>query len=276
MGQKANKTTLQLKTHSLNNLSSNTRNFVKFFNFIKFFEFLLLKKNVLIVKKTINFDSNSLYLNLFFYYKSIKSSFYKRKYLMKSSKNIDCIVLQNNKLKNLFKKSFKHLGFCSILFNIKNININVNKKLVSFFYQKLKKFINNIFIRRFNLFIDFIKINSLYVQGLVSINSYLYIFSLIFRSLSKKIHSRFLFFIKNVFKILIFDLKTVDVPNKLTILGLKFAINGKLKGKPRSSVNFIKEGNLPLQTLNKSIDFSRIHSYTLMGVFGLKLWVLKK
>ena len=104
----------------------------------------------------------------------------------------------------------------------------------------------------------------------------MYILSLIFRSLSKKIHSRFLFFIKNVFKILIFDLKAVDVPDKLSILGLKFAINGKLKGKPRSSVNFIKEGNLPLQTLNKSIDFSRIHSYTLMGVFGLKLWVLKK
>jgi len=51
MGQKSNKTTLQLKTHSLNNLSSNSRNFVKFFNFIKFFEFLILKKNVLIVKK---------------------------------------------------------------------------------------------------------------------------------------------------------------------------------------------------------------------------------
>jgi ribosomal protein S3 len=75
---------------------------------------------------------------------------------------------------------------------------------------------------------------------------------------------------------LIFDLKAVDVPDKLSILGLKFVINGKLKGKPRSSVNFIKEGNLPLQTLNKNIDFSRIHSYTLMGVFGLKLWVLKK
>lgn len=276
MGQKANKTTLQIKTPSLNNLSLNSRNFVKFFNFIKFFEFLLLKKNVLIVKKTINLDSNLLYLNLFFYYKSTKSSFYKRKYLIKSLTNINSIILQNNKLKNLFTKSFKHLGFCSVLLNVKNININANKKLVTFFYQKLKKFINNIFVRRFNLFIDFIKINSLYVQGLISINSYLYILSLIFRSLSKKIHSRFLFFIKNVFKILIFELKTLDIPDKLTILGLKFSINGKLKGKPRSSVNFIKEGNLPLQTLNKNIEFSRIHSYTLMGVFGLKLWVLKK
>jgi small subunit ribosomal protein S3 len=75
---------------------------------------------------------------------------------------------------------------------------------------------------------------------------------------------------------MVFDLKLLNIKNTLNILGMKFSINGKLKGKPRSSTNFIKEGNLPLQSFNKEIDFAKIHSYTLMGAFGLKLWVLKK
>jgi hypothetical protein len=274
MGQKTNVLTLRKLKPDLNLISSNPKFFLYGFQFLKNFEKFLLRKGVLIVEKTFNFDNNQIFFALTTFFRSSKTIFYRRKRLIKASPTKS--VFSNSLFTSLVNKQFKLFFNNLVVLNFKNLNKQINKKLVAFFYQKLKKFINNIFIRRFNLFIDFIKINSLYVQGLVSINSYLYIFSLIFRSLSKKIHSRFLFFIKNVFKILIFDLKTVDVPNKLTILGLKFAINGKLKGKPRSSVNFIKEGNLPLQTLNKSIDFSRIHSYTLMGVFGLKLWVLKK
>lgn len=276
MGQKSNKITLQKSYASFNLLTVDLRNFVKFFNFIKFFDFLLLKKNVILTRKIVNFSASILYLNFHLFYKSVKSSFYKRKNQIQLLKSNNIIFLKNLKLKNLFIKSFKNLKYSSIILNCKNVNILINKKLITFFYQKLKKFINSIFVRRFNLFVDFVKINSLYVQGIVSINTYIYFLGLIFKSLSKKTHSRFLIFLKNLFKILISDLKSLNLLDVLSISGMKCSIKGKLKGKTRSSINHISEGNLPLQSFNKEIDFAKNHTYTLIGAFGIKLWILKK
>jgi hypothetical protein len=65
-------------------------------------------------------------------------------------------------------------------------------------------------------------------------------------------------------------------PLNFYINGLKLIVNGKIKGKLRSSFSSVKSGSVPIQTINKNIDFAQIHVYTLYGAFGLKLWVCHK
>lgn len=52
-------------------------------------------------------------------------------------------------------------------------------------------------------------------------------------------------------------------------------INGKLKGKPRSSTFNKVFGSVPIQSLSLDIEYAQAHAFTLYGVFGIKLWVFR-
>ena len=60
------------------------------------------------------------------------------------------------------------------------------------------------------------------------------------------------------------------------ILGVKFLINGRLKGKPRSNVTTLLVGSVPVQSLEKDIQFSKLHVNTIYGVFGFQIWIYRK
>ena len=124
------------------------------------------------------------------------------------------------------------------------------------------------FSRRFSFFLDFIKILSLFSTSQISAQIFLLFLQKIFKNLTKKTHNQFLSFLKTCFTLLIYGLKSTN-----SIKGIKLLINGKLKGKPRSDSTLILVGNVSNQTLDSKIDFSKIHVYTVYGVFGLKLWV---
>jgi len=64
-------------------------------------------------------------------------------------------------------------------------------------------------------------------------------------------------------------------PKGLRIKGLKFLIQGKLKGKPRSKSFLYTVGRIPVQTVTANIDFAKSHVFTIYGVFGMKLWIFK-
>jgi hypothetical protein len=144
------------------------------------------------------------------------------------------------------------------------------------FYKNFKRFVGIFFNRRFNLFIDFVKINSLFLHSYVSTKVYLYLLGQIFRILPKSKHGRFLVFLKLIFKNLILASKDFEGKNKKCILGIKLIVSGKIKGKPRSSTTCIQVGSVPSQSLDKDVDFSKLHVYTLYGVFGFKIWIYKK
>ena len=137
-----------------------------------------------------------------------------------------------------------------------------------FFFKKLKKSGLFLFSRRFSFFLDFIKILSLFSNSQISAEVFLFFLQKIFKNLTKKNHNQFLSFLKTCFILLI-----VNSKRKNSIKGLKLIINGKLKGKPRSSSTLLLVGNISSQTLDSKIDFSKTHVYTIYGVFGLKLWV---
>ena len=86
----------------------------------------------------------------------------------------------------------------------------------------------------------------------------------------------FIAFLKNLAKILVTDLSRVPFLNKTNrIKGVKFLINGKLKGKTRANSILIVKGLVPAQTISANIDFSKTHVFTVYGVFGFKIWIFR-
>lgn len=254
------KTPNNFKNFSLFN--SNTIVWLYGFSFLKSLKILLHKKNIILTKKNLNIVSNSFFINLELFFLTSKISTLRKKLgFLKTLKD-------NNIFDTFIFKQFKILRINSIFFNFSIINFKIKKSIVFFFFKKLKKSGLFLFSRRFSFFLDFIKILSLFSNSQISAQVFLFFLQKIFKNLTKKNHNQFLSFLKTCFILLI-----VNSKRKNSIKGLKLVINGKLKGKPRSSSTLLLVGNISSQTLDSKIDFSKTHVYTIYGVFGLKLWV---
>ena len=129
------------------------------------------------------------------------------------------------------------------------------------------------FIRRFNFFIDFLKMTALFLKSLVPLNVYVTFLGQIFKYLTKRYHNRFLSFLKSLFSSLISLSKLKSSEN--SILGIKCILKGRLRGKDRASVSNLKVGVIPLQSLDKKILFHKLHIYTIYGVYGFKVWLYR-
>jgi hypothetical protein len=269
MGQKANQLTLNKNNIQLNLASINNKVFFNSLKFLNFFEFLLKKRGVIVLTQTLNVMNNQAYLmgNLFFM--TNKINFYKKKLKGVFKKNY------NLKLGSLFFKVLNLLKTNLIIISLKSVNKSVNAKLLNFMYTKFKKFSNTIFQRRFNLFIDFLKLTTLFCQNKVPVSYYIILLAQIFRSLAKKLHTQFFTFLKILFKTLVIDINKLNL-TLINFSGIKCIISGKLQGKARATKCLIIEGSVPTQTLSKNLCFAKTHTYTLLGAFGLKIWVLKK
>lgn len=274
MGQKANITSVRKTQASLNINTFNSKALVNIFYFLNVFECLLKKKDVLLLDKTINFLNNKCYLNLQLFYKISKLTRYKRK--KKRNKVIQSFLnVKNTKLSLLFLSLLNMYRSNFMVLSIKNVNKSVNYKLVAIFFIKTKSYIKTIFSRRFNLYVDFLKLNALFYQNKISLYNYIKLISVVFTMLSKRTHGRFLVLIRLLLKLLSSNLflkkKKFD-----RILGIKFKISGKLKGKLRSSSSTLQEGFLSTQSFSQNISFSQTSTLTLIGVFGLKIWTYRK
>jgi len=84
-----------------------------------------------------------------------------------------------------------------------------------------------------------------------------------------KRHNYLLFLIKKTFNILL-KLSFVEIK------GVKIAINGRFNGAPRAKKKILKQGIVPLQSLNENINYHNSTSYTSNGTFGIKVWVCVK
>lgn len=84
-----------------------------------------------------------------------------------------------------------------------------------------------------------------------------------------KRHNYFLIFLKKILTIFIFS--------KFSKLeGVKLVINGKFNGAPRAKNKLILIGNVPIQSINKQIDYFDSISFTKNGTFGIKAWLKQK
>lgn len=276
MGQKSNVLTLKKKQNSLN-FAGNEKESIKFLHglrFLKSFEQLLKKKNILLTGNQMNFVSNKVYLDLNVFFKVSKLTHYRKK-SFKSVKNSHFWSVRN-KISGFLAREFSLLKSNLVILKLNVINKKVNRKLVCFFYNKLKRFVGVLFLRRFNFFIDFLKASSLFTEDFFSLKVYLSFLGLIFKLVQKRTHGRFLLFLRTVFDLIVYSSKVKRLASaKSKIKGLKFVLNGKLKGKARASSNCSLFGRVPNSTIAKDIIFAKFDVYTLYGVFGFKAWVYR-
>ncbi|OGZ61577.1 MAG: 30S ribosomal protein S3 [Candidatus Spechtbacteria bacterium RIFCSPLOWO2_02_FULL_38_8] len=57
--------------------------------------------------------------------------------------------------------------------------------------------------------------------------------------------------------------------------GVKISVAGRLNGSDMARIEFVKEGNLPLQTLRADVDYAYVKAVTKYGVIGIKVWIYK-
>jgi small subunit ribosomal protein S3 len=62
----------------------------------------------------------------------------------------------------------------------------------------------------------------------------------------------------------------------LKLNGVKLVINGRFNKSPRSRKKGIVLGSIPLQSISAEIDYFQSTVFTLVGTFGVKLWICRK
>lgn len=170
--------------------------------------------------------------------------------------------LINTLLVNLNKKDAN----TNLIIKYQNVNKKINARKVKILYTSLKHFIPSLFKRGYNLYLDFIKLTSLFVYRRITLRSYLRILGIIFKNITKRQHSKYMLFIKTLFSIII---KNSDDRVK----GLKMIINGKIMGKTRANSAKISHGISSKSSVSANTVVESIHVFTIYGVFGLQLSV---
>lgn len=61
-----------------------------------------------------------------------------------------------------------------------------------------------------------------------------------------------------------------------TIKGIKIACSGRLNGEDIARTEWVKEGEIPLHTIEANIDYGFSPAYTIYGVCGVKVWICLK
>lgn len=223
----------------------------------------LLSNNSQLVQK-----NNKIYENHDIFYGTQKLLRYKKFYLAFKRKKWNKKLSFKNKLKKKSKIQIKYKSF--FLLN-KYTKINILNKFLTKgslidYYKNSTKWKYALFPRSEALFYDFIKILNLTEKKLIEPRVLLYIFGLVFKTLHKRKHARFIRFAKESFK------KSIERKVSL-IKGVRFILSGRLKGKPRSSIVKYQTGRLILNEVDAKLVNSQLHVYTLYGAFGMKLWI---
>jgi len=264
MGQKSNINSIRPFLNQTNLSNQNiTMNLLEI-HFIRNFNFLLRLKGIQVSKTTLGLTNNKIFIYFHVFFGTQKVIKY-RKY-----KDIPCID-NGIKIYTILKKISSFLNSAIIDVRIINVNKQVEKTLAGQIFLIYKKYLNNLFDKKFYLCLDLAKITVLFVSDKIKTAVFLDYVGRSFCSIHKKNHVRYFKLISNVFNFIV----SVNT-NTNPVIGIKLQISGKLKGKAMASRQIIICGSIPTQTINKNIVFEKIHVYTTYGVFGFKLWVHKK
>ena len=280
MAQKGNLITLR-KRNNIELITQNTKIWASLFVFVENIGRLFFVKGVWVLKSCCGFDTNLVSINFSLYYQTFKIALLKKKLIrtgtIEQEGNFNHpIFIKNRCLSNLFTSYKQALGYNYFNFNFVNLNNLVNKRKLVHLYKALKMFSFNIFTRRYNLFIDFLKITILFLDNHISLSGYIKIWVLIFKNLHKRLHGKFFLFVRKTIEVMLKIKKSKK--NKIQEIqesffsGAKFILSGRIRGKPRSSSTLICLGRVPTQSIKKKVEFASSHVYTLYGVYGIKMW----
>nr|YP_010231318.1 ribosomal protein S3 [Passiflora xishuangbannaensis]QSV37387.1 ribosomal protein S3 [Passiflora xishuangbannaensis] len=67
--------------------------------------------------------------------------------------------------------------------------------------------------------------------------------------------------------------KAIELAKRAHIKGIKVQISGRLGGKDKARVAWIRAGRVPLQTVRAKINYCSYMVQTIYGVLGIKIWI---
>lgn len=59
------------------------------------------------------------------------------------------------------------------------------------------------------------------------------------------------------------------------VQGVKVSLSGRLDGSEMARYEWLKKGQIPLQTIRADIDYAQKEAFTTYGVIGVKVWIYK-
>ena len=272
MGQKTNLLTLRSEVQDTRYSRLNFEEFLYSYFFFNFLNFLFQNNKIFLTNHYFFFFENKIFLTCFLFYRSAKLIKYNKLKRISFSNSFSFKLNYIFKLFRKFKNNLLIFTFINLNVMFKKLN---QKRFISFFFNSLKNSGLILFPRRFNFFLDFIQLSILFLDNKINIKFLVNIISEIFRILQKKKHSKFFIFITKYLNLLVSNPFKKHYDHSSNLLGIKFVINGKLKGKPRSTSYTYTAGKVPIQLLNSNIDYAKSHAFTIYGVFGIKLWAYR-
>nr|YP_009108408.1 ribosomal protein S3 [Aphyllon californicum]CDH98521.1 ribosomal protein S3 [Aphyllon californicum] len=67
--------------------------------------------------------------------------------------------------------------------------------------------------------------------------------------------------------------KAIELTEQADTKGIQVQISGRLDGKEIARVEWIREGRVPLQTIQAKIDYCSYTVRTIYGILGIKIWI---
>jgi|TARA_B110000977_G_scaffold201542_1_gene296750 small subunit ribosomal protein S3 len=69
--------------------------------------------------------------------------------------------------------------------------------------------------------------------------------------------------------------QSVQKAQRASVKGVKIQVSGRLNGAEIARSEWVREGQVPLQTLRADIDYASREAHTTYGVLGVKVWFFK-
>ena len=198
-----------------------------------------------------------------FYIREKKLNYYKKKWKSKKQMILNRFNMQllevlkvyfNNKIKItlLFQKMNKGSSL-----RLKNKEAHIFRRIIMQlrYYMKFKYFKELV-----NIIIIVLKKKE---------SAQLLVDYLVFQMSLSQQHNKYIRFLKQSL-LLFFKSKIASIK------GLKFLLKGRINGVARASIRGIEIGDIPRNSLKKSVNLYKSTSYTNNGTLGVKLWVYEK
>jgi ribosomal protein S3 len=210
-------------------------------NIRKYIEKIFNKKKRTVLQIKINKISKNIYIYVFVY------NFFKREIFFPREKIITCLKTFLNNRYNIKLFILKtHLSLNKYQKNLKFLIKNFKNKKNT----KILKFLN---ICQIALTINKINIISKYISKTIK---------------KKKIHTGYLKFLNNILK------QIYKINPKL--LGYKLQIKGRINKSKRKRKIIFQEGQIPLNSIDKNIQYAFDEFITKSGICSIKIWFFFK
>jgi len=70
--------------------------------------------------------------------------------------------------------------------------------------------------------------------------------------------------------------EALQIAQKGKVKGIKIQVSGRLNGAEIARSEWVREGRVPLQTLEANIDYATKEANTIYGVLGIKVWLFSQ